>query len=302
MRTLSRTKLFLFFILIFCISPYTFSAELNDQRRMFSSMLSDVEYKLPLGVIKKINAINVVEREIILRGDVQRSTYEFDRQISAKNAWLMTLDALPKNKQALFSCDALSCGSSNGWANDIFSIKQLYGLDQSQKFRAYALEDDINSFLAVYFVQRGNKRIYAQVDKIKALDTTQRVAPSMSVILKSLSEQGYYTLPVLSAKGEVGRGLVASGTVFDEKELQSLLSALRAKPISKFYLVGHSYSAQTLEENHQTANDYARALLDKIVAKRMSAKRFSVQSVANLAPNKALPVDRVSVVVRVDGT
>ena len=87
---------------------------LPDQRQMFKAQLDDTEYRLALGAIKKINGANVVDREIVLRGDIRRSTYEFDRAITPNEAWQMLVDSLPGERRALFACDGLTCGSSNG--------------------------------------------------------------------------------------------------------------------------------------------------------------------------------------------
>lgn len=293
MHTSSKIKrIFTFFAFLFFVTSQAIGSDLSDQRLMLTASYKDLEYRLPLGAIKKVNAVSIVSKEVILRSEVQRNTYEFNRPISLNNAWTIVQDTFPKERRVLFSCDGLDCGSSNAWANYVFGIKQLYGLELSQKLRVFELNDDSRSYLVVYFVQRGNKRIYAQIDRLQTMEEGSRIAASPSAISQAFSEKGYYTLPVLRYSAE------SIEVEFDEAELDALLLALRAKPVSRFQFVGHSYLSQTSDENREVGMRYAKALFSKFGNQNKGAKRFSVNSAGDLAPNKALPEERVVVVLK----
>ena len=67
--------------------------------------------------------------------------------------------------QPCFECDRFSCGESNFWANHIFKIARLYGLDKAQSyFVGSQIEAGKTVYYLVYTVRRGNKREYALVD------------------------------------------------------------------------------------------------------------------------------------------
>lgn len=293
MHTSSKIKrIFTFFAFLLFVTSQAIGSDLSDQRLMLTASYKDLEYRLPLGAIKKVNAVSIVSKEVILRSEVQRDTYEFNRSISVNNAWSIVKDTFPQDRRVLFSCDGLACGSSNAWANYVFTIKQLYGLEQSQKLRVFEVGGDARSYLVVYFVQRGNKRIYAQIDRVTTIDQSPRIAASPSAILKILSEKGFYALPVLINQS------TSADVAFDESELEALLLALRARPVSRFQFVGHSYLSQSSQENSETGMRYAKALFERVGAKSRSAKRISIDAVGDLAPDKALPEERVVVVLK----
>ena len=144
---------------VFCFLPqFLMASELDAQRKVFQSSEAGSEYRLTLSALKTVNASIVSEREIVVRGDIDRTTYEFLPSLKRREAWaLLSRTLIGQQYRELYSCDGLSCGSSNAWANNRFRIKQLYGLDQTQKYRVYAV-DGFN-YLVLYFVERGNRRV-----------------------------------------------------------------------------------------------------------------------------------------------
>jgi len=291
MLFLTRSKIFfLAFLSLLTAADMAVAVELVDQRKVFQSRLTDAEYRIAVGAIKKVNAAMDIEREITVRADVQRTTYEFERSVSVNRAWSAVEDHLVAEKRLLFACDGLACGSSNSWANDIFEIKQLYGLDQSQKYRVYALKKQPNTFKIAYFVQRGNKRVYAQIDSVEALDKSLAIAPSASAIASQLANKGYYSIS-LNVDSE------QSTIAFDEEEFDALVDVLRTKPLTKYYVVGHSYLSDELDKNRQQSEKYALALVEQLDAKRVRKNRFTTESVGNLAPDEEVPEERVTLVL-----
>ena len=60
-----------------------------------------------------------------------------------------------------FTCRGRDCGRSTVWANDVFGVKELVAPDPAQ---FYLAASDGQRLLAIYVVQRGNRRVYAHVD------------------------------------------------------------------------------------------------------------------------------------------
>ncbi|MEE4278063.1 MAG: DUF4892 domain-containing protein, partial [Halieaceae bacterium] len=68
----------------------------------------------------------------------------------------------------LFSCGGVSCGSSVQWANSVFDERLLYGTQDSQEYRVYALTDgDAEYRLMIYGAARTVDRQYLRVELLR---------------------------------------------------------------------------------------------------------------------------------------
>lgn len=261
---------------------------LDNQRRVFVSESPSSDYRFTLGTLKNINARVVAEREVVLSGELERVTYEFIDNLSYSEAWQILASRYgPSVGRELFSCSGLDCGRSNDWANNRLGIKQLYGLDQTQKYRALVLNDSPNTYVSVYFVQRGNRRIYAQVDTISVAGQAKRISASPSTISSALEIDGVYSMPVIDG---------AQNTRFDADEVSSLVEALRRKPFSKYYVVGHYYVAASESGNSEQAEIIAQELVSALIKKGVKPQRLFVRSVGKLAPQRGSKSPRVELV------
>lgn len=276
---------FKYLILSFFALP-ALASELSEQRLVFNSENNDTEYRLSLSALKTVNATIVAEREVLLSGRVERRTFEFDGTLQYREAWDLLNDALDlADYRELFSCDGLSCGSSNAWANDRFEIKQLYGLDQQQKYRALVKRGALQSeFMALYFVQRGNKRIYAQVDKIFTTQNTQEITESASTIINLLEKNAFYSVEQ------------NQNQEFNAQQIQLLAKALKSNPISRFYLVGHCASFDSHEKNIECARSLADQLQKALIESGIPARRIQLHSVGGLTPRPGATPNRVELV------
>lgn len=63
--------------------------------------------------------------------------------------------------EPIHTCRGRDCGRSTAWANDVFGVKELVAPDSAQFYLAATRAD---ALVAVYIVQRGNRRVYAHVD------------------------------------------------------------------------------------------------------------------------------------------
>ena len=279
------------FLMVFILGFAQVSAQadtLTAQRTLFTSTNKNADYVFTLGAVKTVNATTVAKREIRLTGEVGRTTYEFDLGLNIREAWeLVEQHVNFDNAVEYFSCSGLDCGSSNIWANDRFGIKQLYGLDQTQRYHAFRLSADANRFVALYFVQRGNRRIYVQIDTIDVEGASvPKIAASPSVILDRLARQGWYAVDFTHADKA------------ESEKLRLLVEALQLKPFLSFYIIGHDYSskihARNLEQGLVKAQELGEALREAGIAQ----SRFDVLSAADMAP-RALPAQsRIEIVLK----
>ncbi|MCZ6711907.1 MAG: DUF4892 domain-containing protein [Gammaproteobacteria bacterium] len=88
--------------------------------------------------------------------------------------------------ELLFSCEGRYCGRSNHWANYIFKQAILFGPDKNQ---FYIAVNHAAHLVAVYVVERGNKRVYAHVLVLKP-DKPVAVAENQ-ILTERLAGEGY---------------------------------------------------------------------------------------------------------------
>lgn len=121
-------------------------------------------YRLALGPQKKINNVWRAEYSESYSGKLRRLTLELPAGFTRDEVLSYYQQALSLDSAKLvYECFGRDCGSSNSWANSHFNIKQLYGLDQAQEYHAY--KTGSNEWLALYWVRRGNKRQYIQLEQ-----------------------------------------------------------------------------------------------------------------------------------------
>lgn len=275
------------FLLLLLSGPvFSESDVLAQQRAVFDSHQANAEYRFALGSVEKVNAEFKVERELLMTGSLHRKTYEFEQILSVNESWALLEEAyLSGDYQELFFCRGLDCGSSNAWANEVFGIKQLYGLDQSQRYVAYRRDVDGTSiFGALYFVQRGNRRIYAQIDELSLpRNNAPDVTPSYAAILAAFERDGYYSLAIKPA----------SDSLFNQSEVAELIRALKHKPFAKYILRG--YHAEKEGGALRSEPEYADSLRSLLVSGGIKETRLSLEK----AENSELPT-QTDVRARVD--
>jgi hypothetical protein len=276
------------FVLLF-VAGALFAAELpvqnyHNARVIFESNAETDEYVLALGSYKKIAGSWRVDRQQRLSGNLARYTLELPEGHSANNGFDFYLDQLQNfNFRELFHCKSRDCGTSNSWANNHFKIQLLYGLDQFQQYGAYEVTtaDEKPFYVALYAVQRGNKRVYLQfdvlhVDKVVELG----IASSPESIIKSLATNGYYVFPDLVADDAKGNANIQ----IKQAHLQALIDVLTQKPDWKVALVGHDYAPVPLVQQQKDSQFYASQLKAALQEKGIVATRITAYGIGSLAP------------------
>ncbi|HEX7764562.1 MAG TPA: DUF4892 domain-containing protein [Cellvibrio sp.] len=276
-----------FFVLAF--SYIALAADLSIQpyhnaRIMFQSTGATDDYVFALGSYKKIAGSWRLDRQQRLSGNLTRYTVELPEGHSANNGFDFYLDQLQNfNLRELFHCTGRDCGTSNSWANNHFKILQLYGLDQFQQYGAYEVTNaDARPFyVALYAVQRGNKRVYMQLDVLHVDSVNELgVAANPESIIRALESSGYYVFPdllVSDAQGSVSIKIKPA-------HLQVLVDVLNAKPNWTLAVVGHDYAPVALAVQQKNSLAYAEQLKVALQERGVKANRLVPYGLGGLAP------------------
>lgn len=279
----------IFFCLLGFISCSTLAEQLQLQAYPNARIISEThsktdEYVLALGSYKKVAGAWRLDRQQRLGGSLDRYSLELPEGHSAKNGFDFYLDQLQNfNYRELFYCKKRDCGTSNSWANNHFKILQLYGLDQFQHYGAYEVTtSDKNPFyVSLYVVQRGNKRVYLQlevlhVDKIVELG----IASSPESIIKSIQTSGYYVFPDLVEADVKGKTRIK----IKPAHLQVLVDVLEQQPNWNVALVGHDYLPVGIAQQQKDSLLYAEQIKTALREKGVAGARISTFGLGGLAP------------------
>jgi len=73
----------------------------------------------------------------------------------------------------LFACDGRACGRGVEWANRVFGQRVLYGREDQQRYRVYALAQEAQYRLLVYSALRTADRQYLHVELLEILSEVE---------------------------------------------------------------------------------------------------------------------------------
>lgn len=258
---------------------------LRNSRLVFEQQPAEIEYRVVLSSIKKVNNRWRAEKQDVVEGLVSRKTYELDRLLSYQSAERLLRDGLQKSERTvLFKCDGLDCGSSNGWANAFLQIKQLYGLDT---YQYYAVLGGSADYTVFYLIQRGSERIYLQVDHI----VLPQKGTGSRELQQALTSKGYWVVR--------GADSVYQPTAGEEP--QSYLIALHQWLIEdrarKVLIVGHAQISKNVARADQESLAFAERMKKVLLDMGVQDSQLQVAGVGGKAPRPGVAGDRVEIVV-----
>jgi hypothetical protein len=132
----------------------------------------------------------------------------------------------------LFQCGGRDCGRSNDWANQVFEQAILYGPDSNQYYAAFERQDLL---VALYGIERGNKRVYAH---LRFLEPRGEVGLEPNALLaRRLAERGW---AIIEGVQPAGDGSFAPSATAVLAGLGNRLTGFAGEPL---YLVCHLYGA-----------------------------------------------------------
>lgn len=256
------------------LQPFPQASVVNERET------SVADYSFALGQMKKNRGLWSPEREQRFSGELSAKTQLISEGHSPQEVFAY-YQRLFVNFQAraLFTCEARNCGSSNAWANEQFNEKQLYGLDGEQSYAAYELVDEAGllHYVAIYTVIRGNKRVYAHTEWLQTSNKQNAsLAPNAAEVSAHIIDFGFYRV----------RGIRFQGDSIEiaPELLQAIVTTLQSNRRLNFRVVGHDYSAISLEEQISLSKRKADAFINVLVQEGIAEVRLTGHGVGSLAP------------------
>lgn len=215
------------------------------------------EHGFALGAMKKVGGVIAPERSIRLQGRLTSITYRVPDGHAAADVFAFFRAQLEQqNADIMFQCSSRQCGSSNQWANNMFNVAELYGIDRSQSYLAAKVG---GAHVALYTVKRGNRRVYAHIDIV------QPEQQSAASIANELQQHGFSWLAVdFSNAAKLAEGV------------QPLIEYLQQNNNDRIVLTGYMAAVQ------------GQSLMDMILSSQTNADR-----VAQLLLESGIEQDRI---------
>jgi hypothetical protein len=139
-------------------------AELID-----SSSASVIDYEIGLGAIQKTRGDWRLKDSERLSGELRTYTWQIIDGFTSSEVARELSDVVEQREQTqlLFSCKGRACGPGVQWANRVFKQRLLYGLESTQQYRVYALDEATGYRLVIYNSARTSDRQYMHVELLR---------------------------------------------------------------------------------------------------------------------------------------
>lgn len=239
-----------------------------------SESLANVVYQVPLGTLQRNGGRAAPEKSLRVNGALNKLLYEVAPSFSGRDVQVFLKQQFAQaGLEALFACEGRSCGSSNDWANDVFSNRVLYGPAQNQFFMAYVDRSSKSAnFVVSYIITRGNGRLYSYIELLESNAT----APDASGLSESLLRNGFTVLSNLTF--EADELTSSSGSLPD------LVSALKLNPELGLYIVAHLHGAADFQTIQARAQKRADSVVATLIDAGVDAARVTAKGIGPLAP------------------
>ena len=242
-----------------------------------------------VGPIDKMGQEVRFEESIRIDGEKIRVTYQvpsgfklvevlqhYEKQISR------TADKL------LFQCGGPACGRASIWANDVFGIRLLAAPNRNQHYLAATFTIGGNqSLVAIYLVERGNKRIYVHTEKV--VTKTRLEFDGNRDFAERLSRRGFLQID----------GIVPNPQgVFDEnqlKKLDMLAGSLTSFVGQQIYVVCHLYGSLNVDVLLERSKACAEIVAERIA--EISGVTMLPFGVGPMAPTQQAMYARLELVL-----
>ena len=257
-------------------------------------VVEDASYRLVLGSLQRNREVVVPENSQRLRGDVTKIVYQVPQQYTAQEVYdYFQTQFDGKDFVELFSCSGRGCGSSNYWANDIFSNRILYGPERNQFFSAFRIGEEgaATAHLSLYVITRANRRIYAYMEIVEESLSRGVVAIASPELLETLNQRGVVTVP--------GVQFDQDGSLSDGTDLSAVIELLQSNPQMRFFVVGHLAGEANLDQLIQRSTERAELVRQELVRNGIAENRQEAQGIGPLAPACEIAdcADRIELVI-----
>ena len=163
----------------------------------------------------------------------------------------------------LFECQGRDCGRSSLWANQVWKLSLLYGPDTSQFYLAMHNEE-LGRLASLYLVQRGNRRIYANLDLITPVEMPR--FETASRMATQLREVGWVRLSGVLPSTSWIRGLRADMSDQVREALAVVAEQVRPFEGETLYVVCHLYGPGSSQEMIEASTRWAGLVAQQLDA------------------------------------
>ena len=155
-------------------TPEQLLQQLNDYPHaqvMASSDKPVIDYEIGLSAIRKVRGTWSFKDSQRWSGQLTRYTWQIVDGFTSQEVMQGLEASLEREEGAalVFSCDGRSCGQGAQWANRVFRQRVLYGREDLQRYRVYALLSPENTEyrLVIYSGARTADRQYLHVELLR---------------------------------------------------------------------------------------------------------------------------------------
>lgn len=154
-------------------SPELLLGKLNDYphaQQVAASELEVIDHEIGLGAMQKVRGAWQFKKSERLSGLLSRYTWQIVDGFTSMEVMEELVAALEGSEGTtlLFSCEGRACGQGVQWANRVFRQRVLYGREDLQRYRVYALDEaGVQYRVVVYSAARTADRQYLHVDLLR---------------------------------------------------------------------------------------------------------------------------------------
>ncbi len=235
-----------------------------------------VEHRIATGRIQKKNSESMPEYWLTLPGgELNRTLYRVHSSRGTDDIYQHYKQQLKQpGIKVLFECSARDCGSSIHWANQVFNVSTLYGIDRKQHYLAVERKHNgLSEFISLYITERGTGRTYVYEEHYR-LPSDQVSQGDSRNLFEQLGLSGWTALPV-SADGSFEEGAF--------EQLQQLVQDLN-ESAQKYWLVAHRYGVGSDQELIERSEQSGQRLLQALEKMGLKAEKISIRALGPLAP------------------
>ncbi len=235
---------------------------------------TDISRRLILSSLKKINNILAPEKVEYVKGTRESLTLYIPNERRTEVVLEFYRDHLLRQGTILYECHGRECGSSNYWANTVFSTSKLYGPEQFQHY-VLAQLDGSGDYIALYVAMRGTRKIYVHIETTRPTDLVSTE--------DTLADQGRFVF-----------------TDDNTAEIISTIARLLAEDEGlKIHLVVHQGllpDQEVTDAVSQTQKVGEQIKLDA-ASGGISGDRITVNGIGPLAPNREYGDNRIEILI-----
>ena len=254
----------------------------------YEEVAESLPYRFVTAPVDKIRQDLRIEG-VRVAGPVQRVTYRIPDGEQLDDIAAHYREILGAGGSGIvFYCEGPDCGRSTIWAHDVFGIPILVAPNRSQRFLAAStMIDGVAKLVAVYAVQRGNRRLYAHVEVVAPDDEV--VFDTNRTLAETLARTGYAVIEgVIPDK-------VGALSEEDMAKIESVAATLEPFGRETIHVVCHLYGSEPVDDLKQSSERCAATAAE--VLERVGGVAAQAHGLGPLSPRDALAKARVELVL-----